>query len=501
MALETTPDESAADSSGGVGSVCSGRMIFVDLDGTLIRTDLFSESAVALLKQSPWRLLAALPRLAAGRAALKHALSQAAQLNTRRLPLHDETLSFLADERAQGATLVLATASDGAWAQVVADDLAIFDDVLASDGQRNLRGSEKLLAIREYCAERGQTEFDYVGDSWADVPIWRAARRACLVRPSAGLLRYVSGFTAPTVVGHRQSLLLPMIKAMRPHQWVKNALLLVPLVMSHNVFNAGLAAATAVAFACFCLCASAAYLLNDVLDIDSDRRHISKRRRPFASGDLPISHGVPLAAGLLASGLGVSVWSMPLAFSATLVGYFLATCLYSLWAKSMAIIDVQFLAGLYALRVFAGGAATGIVVSEWLMAFSLFFFVSLAFAKRYAELERLLQQEKTQAHGRGYRVADLALVSMMGVASGYIAVLVLALYVNDEQSSLLYSTPWYLWLICPLLLYWINRVWLQATRGELSEDPIVFALRDKVSLWLGVAVAGLMLAASLSGGG
>ncbi len=474
-------------------------ILFVDLDGTLIRTDLLSEAAVALFKQSPGRLLGMMGKLAHGRAAFKRAMSQAVTIDTRRLPLNEEALTFLVSQRAQGRKLVMATASDVTWARVVADELGMFDDVLASDGERNLKGAEKLRAMQAYCAEHGYAGFDYLGDSRADLPIWRAARRVCVADASAGLLRQVSSFASPTVVGRRQSAAAPLFKALRPHQWVKNTLLFVPLVMSHNVLRLDMFWTTVIAFVCFCLSASAAYILNDMTDVASDRRHPTKRKRPFASGELPISHGLPIAAVLVTTAFLVSALTLPVSFSVALAVYFFATCAYSAFAKPFVIVDVQFLAALYTLRVFAGGLATGIAVSEWLMAFSLFLFVSLAFAKRYAELDKLLRRDELEAHGRGYRVADIGLIESMGLASGYIAVLVLALYVNDDKTALLYRTPWYLWLICPLLMYWINRIWLKATRGELPEDPIVFALRDHVSRYLGLAVGGLLLAAALAG--
>ena len=285
-----------------------------------------------------------------------------------------------------------------------------------------------------------------------------------------------------------------VLAALRPQQWVKNVLVFVPLVTSHNVFHLSLAMASAIAFVCFCLCASAVYVLNDLADINADRRHPSKRKRPFASGALPVSWGLPLASGLLVVGFAVAALILPPGFSAALAVYFVTTCAYSFLAKRIAMLDVLMLAGLYTIRVLAGGTATGIVVSEWLMAFSMFLFVSLAFAKRYAELGRLLRANEGAAIGRGYSVADIGLIESMGPASGYIAVLVLALYVNGEQMKTLYRNPWPLWLICPVLMYWISRVWIKAKRGELSEDPIVFALRDRISAYLGVIVIVLLIA-------
>ncbi len=474
-------------------------VLFVDLDGTLIRTDLLHEAALVLFKKSPRQFLRTLVRLSHGRAAFKRAISEAVTLEIQQLPFREEVLEFIVEQRSLGRKVLLATAADSTWAQSIADELGVFDGILASDGMRNLKGAAKLAAIQAYCREQGYLEFDYVGDSRADLSIWRAARNAYLVAPSHRLLCEVHKFASPAaILGKRESAARSVLAALRPQQWIKNVLIFVPLVTSHNMLHLPLAIAAAIAFACFCLCASAVYVLNDLADISADRRHPAKRKRPFASGALPVSWGLPLASGLLLVGFAVAALALPAAFFAALVVYFATTCVYSFVAKRIAMLDVLMLAGLYTIRVLAGGAATGILVSEWLMAFSMFLFVSLAFAKRYAELERLLRANEGVASGRGYRVADIGLIESMGPASGYIAVLVLALYVNGEQMKMLYRNPWPLWLICPMLMYWISRLWIKAKRGELSEDPIVFALRDRVSLYLGIIAVGLLVAASIS---
>jgi 4-hydroxybenzoate polyprenyltransferase len=298
------------------------------------------------------------------------------------------------------------------------------------------------------------------------------------------------------VLGSRESRIVAAFWALRPHQWVKNLLVFVPLITSHNVFRIPTAWAATLGFSAFCLCASAVYIVNDLVDLPADRRHPIKRKRPFASGTLPVFWGLPLAAGFLTSAFLVSGLTLSPSFSLTLAGYFLTTCTYSFLAKRIAILDVIMLAGLYTIRVLAGGVATSIVVSEWLMAFSMFLFVSLAFAKRYAELHTLSRAGKDAASGRDYRVSDLRFLESVGPASGYIAVLVLALYINGDQMKALYRDPRPLWIMCVALMYWIGRVWMTATRGELFDDPIVFALRDRISLILGAAVIVLLGIAS-----
>ena len=477
----------------------AARILFVDLDGILAGTDLLHEAALMLFRQSPWLLLRALLKLAHGRAAFKKAISEAVTPELRLLPFREEVLEFIVEQRSLGRKVILATAADSDWAQNVADQLGVFDGILASEGTHYLKGAAKLAAIRAYCRELGYADFDYLGDSRDDLPIWREARGACLVAPSRRLLRKIHEFSEPVaILGARKTRTRSVLAALRPQQWVKNILVFVPLVTSHNVFHLSLVMAAAIAFACFCLCASAAYVLNDLVDIVADRRHPAKRKRPFACGALPVSWGLPLASGLLILGFVVSALTLPVSFSVALALYFAITCAYSLSIKRIAMLDVLVLAGLYTIRVLAGGAATGIVVSEWLMAFSMFLFVSLAFAKRYAELERLLRASEGAASGRGYRVADIGMIESMGPASGYIAVLVLALYINAEQMKMLYRNPMPLWLLCPVLMYWVSRVWIKAKRGELSEDPIVFALRDRTTACLGVIVVALLVVASMA---
>jgi 4-hydroxybenzoate polyprenyltransferase len=290
--------------------------------------------------------------------------------------------------------------------------------------------------------------------------------------------------------------LLSLLVALRPQQWIKNILILVPLVTSHTVFHLPLAMTALIAFACFCMCASTVYILNDLADISADRKHPAKRRRPFAAGLLSPVRGLMVAGALLLAAFVIAALLLPASFSAALAVYFCAACAYSLKIKRVAVLDVLVLSGLYTLRVLAGGLATGVPVSEWLMAFSVFHFLSLAFVKRYAELERLNRAGECSACGRNYQTTDIPLIESMGPASGYIAVLVLALYINGEQMRSLYANAWPLWLICPVLLYWISRVWLLAKRGQLSEDPVVFAFHDRVSWCLATLVGGLLMAAS-----
>ena len=279
------------------------------------------------------------------------------------------------------------------------------------------------------------------------------------------------------------------LKAMRPQQWVKNLLIFAPLVLGHHLQDFDKVVACVLAFIAFSACASAVYVLNDLMDIEADRHDPKKRQRPFASGEFPILYGPVLAAGLLLFAVVLSLAALPLEFLGMLGIYVLVNLLYSFWLKRKFVLDVMLLAGMYALRVLVGGVAAEIEVSEWLLAFSIFLFTSLAFAKRHAELARHAEEQAGERlRGRGYGVGDLSIIESIGPTAGYMAVLVLALYINSPEMKVLYTRPWALWMICPLMLYWVTRIWFIVKRGELDEDPVVFALRDKVSLGIGLLV-------------
>lgn len=286
-----------------------------------------------------------------------------------------------------------------------------------------------------------------------------------------------------------------VVRAARPQQWAKNFLLLLPPVLAHETDPASWLRA-AVGFAAFSCCASAVYVLNDLFDIEADRTHPLKRNRPFASGVVSEAVGRCMAAVLPAVAAGLSVWVLPLSFLGLLGVYLAANVAYSTRLKRVPIIDVMMLAGMYSLRVEAGSLATGVVLSPWMLAFCLFFFTSLAFAKRYTELRRIGAEGGSAAAGRGYRVDDVEILQSLGTASGYVAVLVLALYMNSDQMRSLYGESRLLWLVCPLVMYWITRLWLLARRGELDEDPVVFAIHDRGSLAVAAACAGLIVAAA-----
>jgi len=469
------------------------RPLCVDLDGTLIATDALWESLLLLVKMKPLSLFALPFWLLKGKAYFKRQLALRVKLNPASLPYRENVLSFLKEQQEAGREIVLATAADEYVAQGVAAHLGIFAEVLASDGATNLSGSRKLEALKKYSGANG---FDYIGDAEIDLPLWQASHRAHLVEPSTALLNKARGLaTVDGVFTEKKNNFFSFIKALRVYQWVKNILLFVPLLMAHKVFALDLHLEALYAFVAFSLCASCVYIVNDLLDLEADRLHPHKRRRPFAAGALPIKAGVVAAPLLLAASFIIAAAFLPIRFFAVLGLYFLLTTAYSFHLKRALIVDVLVLAGLYTVRLFAGGIATNVPISPWLLAFSMFFFLNLAFVKRFSELYLMQESRQTRSKGRGYVVGDLELFRSIGPASGYFSVVVLCFYINSREAVLLYKHPELLLLIGPFLLYWITRMWLWTLRGKMTDDPIVFTAKDPVSYLIGALVIAVMIIA------
>lgn len=465
----------------------------IDCDGTLLHTDLLHEALLLLVKQSPRSLLSLPAWLAQGKAFLKARLAERVRFDWASLPYRESVLELLRTARAEGRRTVLATASPKPWAEAIATHLGLFDDVVATEGSVNLSGAHKADRLAALLGEHG---FDYAGNDRADLPVWRRAHRAIVVSPSARLVRRAqaaSGGVPLTVVAPRPGL-LDITRALRLHQWLKNLLVLVPLAAGYHTATPQRLADGVVAFFAFGLCASAVYLLNDLLDLDADRLHVRKRRRPFAAGVVPVWQGAAAIPLLLALAASLCL-ALPPSFALALGAYFAMTLAYSVRLKRQVIVDVLMLAGLYTLRIIAGAAATGVQPSFWLLAFSMFIFLSIATVKRYSELLVTLQQSRRAAAGRGYTIADLPVLMSLGVSAGMAAVTVFALYIHAPQTQALYPNEVWLWALPPLLLYWVCRLWMKAHRGEVDDDPLVFAVRDRQSLVVAALIAlGLLFA-------
>lgn len=468
-------------------------VLFVDLDGTLVRTDLLVESFLAQVRRSPSVVLAVFPWLLRGRAHLKARLAEGGPIDVRTLPYHEALVERLREEARQGRRLVLATASHRSLAEAVASHLGIFDAVIASDGERNLKGRAKLEAIREIV---GKAPFDYAGNGRDDLPVWAEARRALLVGASpaveARARRHGNVEATPAGPGRVGA----WWRALRPHQWLKNALVIVPILTSVSFLSPGAWLRSALAFGAFCALSSCAYVVNDLFDLARDREHPDKRRRPFAAGELAPAAGLAAAAALAAAG-GALALALPPAFGVLAGGYLATSLVYTLFLKNASMTDVVTLALLYTVRIVAGVAALSVPLSFWLLAFSIFIFMSLALMKRCTEIVMWREHGAADAPVRGYRLADHAVLQSTGVGCACVAVLILALYIHSPEVITRLRTPELLWPVCVIVLWWLGRAWLLSARGRMPSDPLMFAWRDPASLSAGAATVALFAAAAL----
>jgi 4-hydroxybenzoate polyprenyltransferase len=501
--METTLKNPKEDVSGTIAAALSPAVpLCVDLDGTLVKSDTFHDALCVLVRTHP----ASVPRIpgwliSGGKARVKAEVAARVPLDASHLPYNHSVLNFLAEQRRLGRPVYLATGADISLANRVAANLGFFSGVFASNGAHtspqsaasiNLTGSHKLAALQQRFPA-----FDYIGNARADLPALAHSRQAYIANPTLGLtlglkarrIRVARSFE------DRRPLVPAVFKAIRTHQWAKNVLLILPLMLSHNV-NLHTIVPALVAFLCFSFIASANYLVNDLLDIESDRHHLKKRFRPFAAGDLSVSAGLAIAVVLIAASCAL-LPRLPAVFGLWLLVYVATTSAYSFRLKRIPLVDVLVLSGLYTLRMLAGGAATGTEISPWLSSLAIFLFLSLAMVKRFSELTNLRDRGITNSLGRGYLVGDLEQIRAFGTASAYAAVVVFSLYISRPDVYALYRHPGRLWLIVPLMLYWLSRVWLLASRGELDEDPVVFAIRDRVSLALAAGTAILAIFATM----
>jgi 4-hydroxybenzoate polyprenyltransferase/phosphoserine phosphatase len=454
----------------------------VDVDGTLLMTDLLHESALQFVARHPFQTPRLLGWLTQGKAALKAQLADRIDPGVAALPLRPEVVALIRTAQAEGRPVYLASASDARLVEALAVHIGGITGVIGSDGATNMAGDAKAAAL---VAQFGRGGFDYVGDTAVDLPVWAAARKALVVARSPRLAARAAQVAADTqVVATPQRRLKDYLRAMRPHQWAKNSLVFLAMFAGHKL-GLPMFGKSLLAFACFCAAASSAYVINDLLDLPGDRAHPRKLRRPFASGALPVLDGLLLATLLMALTLFLVSFLSP-TFMLVLAIYVATTLGYSMLFKRHAIIDVIVLGGLYTIRVVGGVVVTDSDDAQWLLMFSLFLFFSLALVKRCSELVQLRERGIADTPGRGYRVGDLALLQPMATAAGFGAVLVFALYISSSKVIQLYEHPKWLWLICPLIMYWISRVLLLSGRGELHDDPVIFAITDRLS-WLTMA--------------
>lgn len=477
MALSTTQKVSSPE--------VTDPPLCVDLDGTLVKSDTLYDSLLILAKSKPDQLLHVPQWVLGGKANLKARVGAEVSLDVTRLPYNKPLLEYLIAEHRKGRELYLTTGADTALAERVSAYLRIFRGVLASNGKTNLTGGNKLGELKRLF---GATGFSYIGNAAPDLELLSHAREAMVANPNVALTSQLRLRKVPIAkrFQDRPPMWRVLRKAIRLHQWSKNVLIFAPFLLSHD-FRPHTILSALVAFFCFSFCASSTYIVNDLLDIEADRHHPKKRFRPFAAGDLSVLHGVALASVLMLMAV-MGVLFLPKLFALMLLLYTVTTLAYSFLLKRVALVDVLLLSGLYTWRMLAGGAATTTPISAWLAAFSLFLFLSLAMVKRFSELENLREKGATPANGRGYQIADIEQLRAFGTASAYAAVVVFSLYISRSEVTVLYRHPERMWLIAPLMILWVSRVWLLASRGELDEDPVIFATRDRMSLFLGLVV-------------
>jgi 4-hydroxybenzoate polyprenyltransferase len=482
----------------------------VDLDGTLVKSDTLVDTVIVLARLNPRSILSFPAWIASGKASFKRTVCSLAALDVIHLPYNQELLTYLREQYDAGRKIYLATGADRVLAERVAEHLGIFAGVLASDGSVNLTGKNKLAAFQA----RFAGGFSYIGNARPDVHLLTSSVSPMVANPHRSLLAGLraAGVTPERTFSDAASPWKAWLRAVRLHQWAKNTLIFLPLLLAH-VYAAGPSVAALLAFVSFGLAASATYILNDLLDLEADRHHPRKRRRPFAAGDISPIAGVATIVVFLCASLALALllpraftafaphipMDLPWRFLKWLGIYAISTTAYSLWLKRRLLVDVITLSGLYTIRILAGSAATGIAVSTWLAAFSIFFFLSLAFVKRFSELESLSQRSQASGQvaikGRRYRVSDLEQMRSFGTSSGYASVVVFALYIGNLDAIELYQHTRRLWLLVPVLLLWLSRLWLMASRGDLHEDPVVYAITDRRSLLLGAVVVAIVLSA------
>lgn len=459
------------------------KILVCDLDGTLIKTDMLFESVFLLIKSNPLYILILPFWLIKGKQILKIEINKRVEITPNLLPFNQDVIEFIKNRKNSYEKVVLVSASNIEIVKKIGNFLNIFDEIYGSDENTNLKGIHKKNFLD---TKYGKNNYSYIGDSNADIVIWKSSDEKYIVNNSNS--KKISQIKFDEIIGEKSLSTLKLIfKEIRVYQWVKNLLIFIPALMAH-ITDIYVYKELFYSFFSFSLLASSVYVLNDLLDLNADREHPRKRKRPFASGNLSLLYGFILLPILIISSFSISIIYLPNNFTIVLLLYYIITNLYSFKLKRIEVIDIITLGVLYTIRIIAGGASINVEITPWLLAFSMFLFISLALLKRYTELLSMIQENKQIAKGRAYSVDDIDIVRSFGTSSSYLAILVFALYVNSDQVKLLYSQPIYMWLVAVLLLYWITRIWFLAHRGKMTDDPIVFTGKDITSWLIGLII-------------
>lgn len=464
----------------------------VDLDGTLVRTDTLHEHLIAATSQSTIKTLLSFKYLLAGKAKFKAELAKIRSLPADNLPVNDHVIEFISSQPTEREK-VLVTGATTTTASAVAEKTGLFSSVMASDDLTNLTGEKKRQKLVEKYGEKG---FDYIGNDYVDWPVFESANQGYIVSNDQKLIDDTTAqYSHIATIEQEKSTAKDWMKLLRVHHWAKNLLVFIPLLLEHRIFDIQLIIQSVLCFLAFSLLASATYILNDLHDIHADRQNTTKCKRPLASGAISIAAGIKTCALLLVL-LAILLFFLGSSLIAVLAFYLVATLSYTLFIKQILFLDVVTLACLQTLRIIAGIVAINALWSFWVLSFSMFFFLSLALAKRVTELKNLDKENRTESVGRGYEVGDISILMPAGVSAGNISVLIVALYINSEKVIKMYFVPEFLWGLCPLLVYWLGRIWIVTARGYMTEDPLVYALKDKISILIAFAFAACVLLAS-----
>lgn len=451
------------------------------------------ESALKFLKQKPWKIFSLFRRLIKSKASLKSYLATHTQISPEHLPYNIDLIEFIKQQKTAGQKIILCTASNLKIAENIAQYLNLFDEVIASDEKRNIIGKNKAAILTQ---KFGKDGYIYAGNSKEDIPVWESAREAILVNtPKTIQIKALKKGNVHVNLPRKIDKLKTWFKALRIHQWLKNILLFVPLIAAHQVQSIEAWQQLILAFLAFGFCASSVYITNDLIDLENDRKHPKKCRRPFASGEIPILQGMLVTPILLIIGLQIARL-VNQHFVFVLMSYYLLTTIYSFKLKRMGLIDCITLAMLYTMRLIAGGMACRVSLTFWLLACAFFFFYSLALIKRFAELQLLSQNHKKSASGRDYHLMDASLVHTLGTSSGLGSVIIFALYLNSPNVFNLYRQPEIAWASIPILLFWVSWMWQQAHRGHMDDDPLLFAIKKKTSLIAGLCFTSILAIAT-----
>ena len=465
----------------------------VSCEHALLKTDIFHEAIFLLIKRNPLYIFQLPFRLLGGKSTLKQRLPEQVQINWRTVPLRTGVVERMRSAHDGNRQVFLLTSMPETWARDLSAELTyteiLFSSEKASDGSE--RAQARLTSLF------GSKGYDYIGGGRQDLSDCESARRATLVTSDRSTITQAKQISSvESFIPSDRAGLTTFLRMIRVHQWLKNLLILVPLLAAHKLTSVGSVGIAALGFLAFSFCASSVYVLNDLLDLESDRQHVRKRNRPIAAGTIGVDQALIVGLLLLITATLLALRVSAL-FALTLGIYFAMTLAYSLRLKRQVIVDVMLLAALYTIRIVAGAVATAVVPSFWLLALSMFLFLSLAVVKRYSEMLVTLSQEKKYAAGRGYSVADMPVLLSLGVSAGIAAIVVLALYINDPSTGKLYPATIWLWPVPTLMLYWISRVWMKAHRGEMHDDPVLFAMRDWQSLVTLVLIGSCFAAATI----